>query len=71
LGKVELTDGQILPADIAIMGIGSTYYTDWMKDSCIEMTDSGSIVVDKVAVTASCIHHFIFPIIFSTYYEYY
>ncbi|KAL0115388.1 hypothetical protein PUN28_010724 [Cardiocondyla obscurior] len=47
LGKIELTDGQILPADIAIVGIGSTFYTDWMKGSSVQMRDDGTIPVNK------------------------
>ena len=48
LAKVELTDGQILPADIVIIGIGSTFYTEWMKKSSVTMRDDGSIPVNKV-----------------------
>lgn len=48
LAKIELTDGQILPADIAIIGIGSTFYTDWMKESSVQMRDDGTILVNKV-----------------------
>lgn len=48
LGKIELTDGQILPADIAIAGLGSTFYTDWMKESSVQMRDDGTILVNKV-----------------------
>lgn len=48
LAKIELTDGQILPADIAIVGIGSTFYTDWMKESSVQMRNDGTILVNKV-----------------------
>ncbi|XP_029674758.1 apoptosis-inducing factor 3 isoform X3 [Formica exsecta] len=47
LGKVELTDGQILPADIVIVGIGSTFYTDWLKESVLKMRNDGTIIVNK------------------------
>ncbi|XP_071641721.1 apoptosis-inducing factor 3 isoform X1 [Temnothorax longispinosus] len=47
VAKVELTDGQILPADIAIVGIGSTFYTDWLKESSVQMRDDGAIPVNK------------------------
>lgn len=47
LAKVELTDGQILPADIAIIGIGSTFYTDWLKSSSVQMRNDGAILVNK------------------------
>lgn len=47
LAKVELTDGQILPADIVIIGIGSTFYTDWIKGSSVQMRSDGTIRVNK------------------------
>ncbi|XP_076230928.1 apoptosis-inducing factor 3 isoform X2 [Calliopsis andreniformis] len=47
VGTVILTDGTVLPADIVIVGIGSTFYTDWIKDSSIQMLPDGSINVDK------------------------
>ncbi|XP_072746767.1 apoptosis-inducing factor 3 isoform X2 [Anoplolepis gracilipes] len=51
LGKVELTDGQILPADIIIVGIGSTFYTDWLKESLVKMRNDGTIIVNKYLKT--------------------
>lgn len=51
VGSVILTNGQVLPADIVIMGIGSTFYTDWLKDSSIEMLKDGSIKVDHYLKT--------------------
>ncbi|XP_043492170.1 apoptosis-inducing factor 3 isoform X1 [Polistes fuscatus] len=51
LGKVELSDGNILEADICIIGIGSTFYTDWLKKSMIKMLDNGGIIVDKYLKT--------------------
>ncbi|XP_014608098.1 PREDICTED: apoptosis-inducing factor 3 isoform X1 [Polistes canadensis] len=51
LGKVELSDGNILEADICIIGIGSTFYTDWLKTSMIKMLDNGGIIVDKYLKT--------------------
>lgn len=51
VGNVETTDGTVLPADIAIMGIGATLYTDWVKESGIEMQPNGSITVDKYLKT--------------------
>ncbi|XP_015126200.1 apoptosis-inducing factor 3 isoform X2 [Diachasma alloeum] len=47
LSQVELTSGEVLPADIVIAGIGSTLYTDWMKESAVEMRGDGSVVVDN------------------------
>ncbi|KOC70387.1 Apoptosis-inducing factor 3, partial [Habropoda laboriosa] len=51
VGRIVLTDGEILPADIVIIGIGSTFYTDWLKDSSIKMLEDGSIAVDKYLKT--------------------
>ncbi|XP_049825154.1 apoptosis-inducing factor 3 isoform X3 [Aethina tumida] len=41
--SVELVDGTILKADVVIMGTGSTYYTDFLKGSGIEMRPDGTI----------------------------
>lgn len=54
VGKVELADGQILPADIVIAGIGSTFYTTWLKNSHVQMKDDGTIAVDEVQ---NCLLH--------------
>ncbi|XP_078037924.1 apoptosis-inducing factor 3 isoform X3 [Augochlora pura] len=51
IGTVVLNNGTVLTADIAIIGIGSTFYTDWVKDSSIEMLENGSIKVDKYLKT--------------------
>lgn len=51
MAKVELTDGQILPADIVIVGIGSTFYTDWIKESFVKMRNDGTIIVNKVLLS--------------------
>ncbi|XP_014486013.1 PREDICTED: apoptosis-inducing factor 3 isoform X2 [Dinoponera quadriceps] len=51
IAKVELTDGQILPADIAIIGIGTTFYTDWLRESNIQMNGNGTVLVDKYLKT--------------------
>ncbi|KMR04596.1 apoptosis-inducing factor 3 [Lasius niger] len=47
LAKVELTDGQILPADIVVVGIGSTFYTNWLKESFVKMRNDGTIIVNE------------------------
>nr|XP_012141313.1 PREDICTED: apoptosis-inducing factor 3-like isoform X2 [Megachile rotundata] len=51
VGSVVLTDGSVLPADIVIIGIGSTFYTDWIKGSSIEMLEDGTLRVDKYLKT--------------------
>ncbi|XP_033207120.1 apoptosis-inducing factor 3 isoform X2 [Belonocnema kinseyi] len=47
LSQIKLQDGTTLPADIAILGIGSFYNTDWLKASSIKMLDNGTVKVDK------------------------
>ncbi|CAL7939283.1 unnamed protein product [Xylocopa violacea] len=51
VGAVVLNDGEVLPADIVIIGIGSTFNTDWIKDSPIHMLADGSVKVDKYLKT--------------------
>lgn len=51
LGNVQLSDGKILEADICIVGIGNTLCTDWLKESGIQMKESGGIIVDKYLKT--------------------
>nr|XP_033333253.1 apoptosis-inducing factor 3 isoform X2 [Megalopta genalis] len=51
VGTVVLNDGTVLSADIVIIGIGSTLYTDWIKDSSVDMLENGSIKVDKYLKT--------------------
>lgn len=43
----ELNDGTILKADLVIMGVGSSCYTEFIKDTGIKMMDDGSIDVDE------------------------
>lgn len=43
LNAVELTDGTILQCDICIMGTGSSPYTDFLKDSGLNVNTDGSI----------------------------
>uniref|UniRef100_A0A336MTC2 CSON004870 protein n=1 Tax=Culicoides sonorensis TaxID=179676 RepID=A0A336MTC2_CULSO len=43
LVSVELNDGEVLPADICIMGVGSTLNTDFMKTCGITVNRNGSI----------------------------
>lgn len=46
--KVELSNGSTIPADVAILGIGSIFNTDWLKDTPIKMENNGSITADEV-----------------------
>ncbi|XP_014213817.1 apoptosis-inducing factor 3 isoform X2 [Copidosoma floridanum] len=47
VGQIELNDGVVLKADIVILGIGSTFSTDWLKETGIHLQDDGSVTVDK------------------------
>lgn len=47
LVSVELNDGEILPADLCIMGVGSTLNTDFLKNSGVSMNRNGSIDTDE------------------------
>lgn len=51
VGTVVLKDGTVLPADIVIIGLGSTFNTEWLKDSSVEMLENGSVPVDKYLKT--------------------
>ncbi|KAJ8683216.1 hypothetical protein QAD02_019008 [Eretmocerus hayati] len=51
VGSVELNDGTTLPADILILGVGSTLYTEWLKGSCVNVLSNGSIEVDEFLKT--------------------
>lgn len=47
VSSVELNDGQILNCDILFCGIGSGYFTDFLKGSGVELMPDGSIEVDE------------------------
>ncbi|KPJ05230.1 Apoptosis-inducing factor 3 [Papilio xuthus] len=47
--SVELANGATLPADLLILGVGSTFYTDFLKDSGIALRPNGAVIVsDKL-----------------------
>ncbi|XP_076255829.1 apoptosis-inducing factor 3 isoform X2 [Rhynchophorus ferrugineus] len=51
ISSVELKDGQILKADILFMGTGSTYYTDFLKGSGVELRPDGTIETNEYLQT--------------------
>ncbi|KAJ2942888.1 hypothetical protein O0L34_g15077 [Tuta absoluta] len=52
--SVELTNGVTLPADLLILGVGTTFYTDFLRDSGIELTPQGAVSVnDKLETNIS------------------
>lgn len=44
--SVELANGNTLPADMLILGIGTTFYTDFLKDSGITLEPNGAVTVN-------------------------
>lgn len=44
--SVELTNGTTLPADMLILGVGTTFYTDFLRDSGISLTPNGAVGVN-------------------------
>ncbi|RVE50234.1 hypothetical protein evm_005069 [Chilo suppressalis] len=44
--SVELANGTTLPADVLILGVGTTFYTNFLRDSGIEITPTGSVNVN-------------------------
>ncbi|XP_033123203.1 apoptosis-inducing factor 3-like [Anneissia japonica] len=51
LTEVVLKDGQILPADVCVAGIGVTPSTEFLKDSGVALNDWNAVVVDKTMKT--------------------
>ncbi|WP_430542710.1 NAD(P)/FAD-dependent oxidoreductase [Streptomyces iconiensis] len=46
-GAVVLSDGQRLPADAVVVGIGARPATGWLKDSGVELGPDGAVVADE------------------------
>jgi NAD(P)H-nitrite reductase large subunit len=45
--KVELSDGQIIEADVVIMGVGVSPATGFLKDSGFTLERDGGVRVDE------------------------
>lgn len=57
LKEVKLDDGAILPADMLVLGIGTTLYTDFLKGSGINLEPNGAILVnDKLETNVSHVY---------------
>ena len=52
--RVVLTDGQVLPADLAVVGIGADPATGWLQDSGLELDDG--VVCDATLRAAEGIY---------------
>lgn len=46
LKSVQLTNGTILPADVLIIGVGTTFNTEFLKESGIQLQPDGSVTVN-------------------------
>ncbi|CAH2093750.1 unnamed protein product [Euphydryas editha] len=44
--SVELTNGKTLPADMLILGVGTTFYTEFLRDSNITLNPKGGVIVN-------------------------
>ncbi|KAL4711842.1 hypothetical protein ACJJTC_006011 [Scirpophaga incertulas] len=44
--SVELANGTTLPADMLILGVGTTFYTDFLTDSGIDLLPNGAVNVN-------------------------
>ncbi|XP_012253886.2 apoptosis-inducing factor 3 isoform X2 [Athalia rosae] len=51
LNQVELKDGTYLECDMAILGIGCTFSTDWLKETQLQLRPDGTIATDKYLQT--------------------
>ncbi|XP_037939783.1 apoptosis-inducing factor 3-like [Teleopsis dalmanni] len=49
--EVILKDGSKLPCDLLIMGTGSKFYTDFLKESGVELNANGTINTDMYLMT--------------------
>lgn len=45
--SVELDNGTTIPADMLILGVGTTFYTDFLKDSGIALQANGAVNVNQ------------------------
>lgn len=49
--SVILSDGEVIPADVVLLGLGSTFATDFLKDSGVDLSSSGSVPVNQFLET--------------------
>lgn len=49
--SVMLKDGSIIPCDLLIMGTGTRFYTEFLKDSGVSVNQNGSIDADMYLMT--------------------
>lgn len=51
LAKVELMDGSFIPCNVCITGLGSTFYTEFLNKSGLELNPDGSLTVNECLET--------------------
>lgn len=49
--SIDLDNGTTLPADVLILGVGTTFYTDFLKGSGIAMEPNGAVNVNEFLET--------------------
>ena len=54
VNQVELTDGSTLPADVCILGIGSSPATKFLDGSGVSVDKRGAVIVNKVMGILFC-----------------
>lgn len=52
LTGVELNDGSLLPADLAVLGVGAEPATDWLRSSALALHEDGGIICDAMLSAA-------------------
>lgn len=52
LTGVELDDGSLLPADLAVLGVGAVPATDWLRNSGLTLHQDGGIICDQTLSAA-------------------
>lgn len=50
--SVELDNGTTIPADMLILGVGTTFYTDFLKESGIALEPNGAVNVNEKLETS-------------------
>uniref|UniRef100_A0A0A9WCY1 Apoptosis-inducing factor 3 n=2 Tax=Lygus hesperus TaxID=30085 RepID=A0A0A9WCY1_LYGHE len=51
VSSIELSDGSTMAANVVILGLGSTFATDFLKESTVKLTPKGTVPVNKFLET--------------------
>lgn len=52
LTGVELEDGTVLPADLAVIGVGAVPATEWLRSSALTLHEDGGVICDATLSAA-------------------